>query len=70
MPPFLLLAPLVGLAALLLAALINANGTLITIATVINGRKRRRRRRGSDAGMSFRTILIQGDSGGRIPGLG
>ena len=54
-PPFLLLAPLVGLAALLLAALINANGTLITIATVINGRKRRRRRkRGSDTGMNYR----------------
>ena len=54
MPPFLLLAPLVGLAALLLAALINANGTLITIATVINGRKRRRR--GSDTGMSLHDL--------------
>ena len=47
-PPFLLLAPLLGLAALFLAAVITANGTLITIATVVNaGRRRRRRRRRS-----------------------
>ena len=53
-PPFLLLAPLVGLAALLAAALITANGTLITIATVINGRRKRRKRRSSDSGTNWR----------------
>lgn len=41
--PLVLLAPLAGLAALYSAAAINSNSALLTIATINNGKRRRKR---------------------------